>query len=87
MLNNGKNVSRAQSWWRDIAVVRHLTRLGLTEGERQVRGWPPPRGGEDRPWRQILSLRAKLQARYEWLLAYPPGTGGGGAVVECWIFA
>ena len=45
MLNNGKNVSRAQSWGQSFAVVRHLTRLSLTEGEQQERGWPPPRGG------------------------------------------
>jgi len=41
VLNNGKNVSRAQSWGQVFAVVRHLTRLSLTEGGWQVRGWPP----------------------------------------------
>ena len=33
--------------------MRHLTRLGLTEGERQVRGKPPP-------WRGRLPLEGDL---------------------------
>jgi len=38
-------MSRAQSWERVLAVVQHLTRLSLTEGVLQVRGWLPPQGG------------------------------------------
>ena len=63
MLNYGNSMSRAQSWGRDLPVVRQLIRLSLTECEREVRGWPSLWEGEGRPWRQILSL---LVGRLAW---------------------
>jgi len=38
-------VCRAQSWGQRFAIVRYLTRLSLTEREREVRGGRPSHGG------------------------------------------
>jgi len=45
VLNDGKNLSRARSWWRSFANVPHLTRLSLSEGGVDGEGLAGPSGG------------------------------------------
>ena len=44
-----------------------------------------PVGGQAAGEGLILSLQAGLLAKYELLLRFLPGTGGGGPAVGCWI--
>jgi len=78
VLNNGKNVARAQSWWRDLFGVQHLTSLILLAVERQVRDWGSQWEGGECLRRLIQSWKGEQSRWSGWLLGFLLGIEGVG---------